>query len=308
MSGYLQRLLDTTTPAADPPALTPVAKSTSPIFEQNQLPGLAGLYGGAGEAEVAPQPGDAPGVRAARALTPPPPATAAAVPSLEITRHDPLPATQAPSPVAVVGRPVAEDPPTPLWATIDAASPLLQEPPDTALEPMRPDPEIIEPSPRLETLLVVESERAADTPAMLMPLEAVFAPAASERVATGAAPATGPGATSQPEEAEELSVIRDAPLDGGPIDPVPDVPLRPGVLEPRPRPDFDGADPDADEPRPEPQHAPRITIGRVTVALVPDPAPAARAVRAPRTAETASMIGPLGNRRARQRLFALARL
>jgi hypothetical protein len=80
------------------------------------------------------------------------------------------------------------------------------------------------------------------------------------------------------------------------------------VLEPRPRPVFDDADPDADQPRVDPQQTPRITIGRVTVALEPDPGAAERATRAPRTAATASVIGPLGNRRARRRLFALARL
>ena len=64
----------------------------------------------------------------------------------------------------------------------------------------------------------------------------------------------------------------------------------------------------AGEPRFEPPQAPRITIGRVTVALEPDPGPTATPVRVPRTAATASVIGPLGNRRARRRLFALARL
>ena len=53
---------------------------------------------------------------------------------------------------------------------------------------------------------------------------------------------------------------------------------------------------------------PRITIGRVTVELVPDQAPAAKPARAPRTAAAASMIGRLGNRRTRRRLFALSRL
>jgi hypothetical protein len=79
------------------------------------------------------------------------------------------------------------------------------------------------------------------------------------------------------------------------------------VLEPRPRPDFEAADPAAAEQRSKPPPEPRITIGRVTVALVPDPAPGT-APAAPRTAAAASLIGPLGNRRARRRLFALARL
>ncbi|MGH6900859.1 MAG: hypothetical protein ACREJ5_30615, partial [Geminicoccaceae bacterium] len=105
------------------------------------------------------------------------------------------------------------------------------------------------------------------------------------------------------------SVIRDAPGDARPIGRAADAPLLPRDLEPRPRPDFDDRDPEPHQPRPEPLQAPpSITIGRVTVELVPDPAPAAKPARAPRTAATASMIGLLGNRRARRRLFALSRL
>jgi hypothetical protein len=93
------------------------------------------------------------------------------------------------------------------------------------------------------------------------------------------------------------------------IERAPDAPPPPGVLEPRPRPYFDNDDADLHQAEPMAlPAAPRITIGRVAVELVPDPAPAARSASAPRTAAAASVIGPLGNRRTRRRLFALSRL
>ena len=138
-----------------------------------------------------------------------------------------------------------------------------------------PTPEIVEPSLRLETVVRTEPERGPDAPATLEPLQSVFAPAASERAASATAPAIGPRVVLQPEEREALAaaVSLDEPRAPAPIKPLGNAPLEPVVLEPRPRPAFDDADPDADEPRPEPPQAPRITIGRVTVALEPDPGP-----------------------------------
>ena len=75
MTGYLQRLLDAAPPASGPPPLTPVVKSTSPVFEQNQLLGLAELHAGEGDAEAAlPSAADVPGSRTASARRPTPPA------------------------------------------------------------------------------------------------------------------------------------------------------------------------------------------------------------------------------------------
>jgi hypothetical protein len=308
MTGYLQRLLDTAAPAAEAPTLTPVVKSASPIFDQNQLPGLAGLYAGEGEAEITPQVGAAPDVPASRAPTPLPPAPSPDVPTLEITRRNPLPLP--PTPDAVVRRPMAEDPSTPHRAPAAAHPALPQKPPAGGLEPVRPDFKIIEPSPRLETVLLAEPLQVTDAPAPLMPSDPAFSPAAIELVASRTEPAIEREVPLQPEETGRLagSPAGAAAREVLPIEPTSDAPLRPSVLEPRPRPDFEAADPAAAEPRPEPLPAPpRITIGRVTVALVPDPAPGA-APAAPRTAAAASLIGPLGNRRARRRLFALARL
>jgi hypothetical protein len=315
MSGYLQRLLDTAAPGSEPSALTPVVKSTSPIFEQNQLPGLAGLYAGEGEGEALPQVADAPETEGARAPTPLPPAAAPAIPTSEIIRRDPLRVTPTPSPRPPVGRSAAETPLPRLRSTVEVTAPLPPQPADTTGQSAPPDPEVVATSLRLETVVRTEPER--DAPVTLKPLqpvlapaESVFAPAASERVARGPTPAVGPGAAFPSEDRVKLAaaVSLDESAEPAPIESVGNAPLRPVALEPRPRPDFDDADPDADQPRPEPQQAPRITIGRVTVALEPDPGPAARPVRAARNAAAASVIGPLGNRRARRRLFALARL
>ena len=74
MNGYLQRLLDTAAPGSEPPTLTPVVKSASPIFEQNQLLGLVGLSADESELEIAPPVADAPeiGGRARRPRSRPP--------------------------------------------------------------------------------------------------------------------------------------------------------------------------------------------------------------------------------------------
>lgn len=276
MSGYLQRLLHATLPASNRPALTPVLKSTSPIFEQNQLLGLAEFHAGEADAEV--------GADVSR-----PPLPSAAVPAiatLEITPQD-------------------FQPVTPAGARDGAAAPLPPSSPDPVLQPVRPDPKIFETAP------AVAPESATKVSATPVRREAVFAPAELARVATAATPSIRPEGISQPNAehgpAAPQIVTLGVPRSVGPLEQAPDAPLPPSVLEPRPRPDFRDIEPDTDQPRPE--HAPpRITIGRVAVEIVPDAPPVARSATAPRTAAEASVIGPLGNRRARRRLFALTRL
>jgi hypothetical protein len=317
MSAYLQRLLDTAAPRSEPLALTPVVKSTSPIFEQNQLPGLASLYAEEGEADAAPQVLDAPGAAAVRAPTPLPPATASAIAQPKGTRRDPVPVSPTPSLHPAVGRSAAESPLPTIRSAVDAAPPPPERSRDAAVEPAPSDPETVEPQRRLETMLHAAPEVGLDALAPLEALAPVFAPpqsvsapAASEGVASETARPIEPRVILRPEEREQSAraVSLDEPRAPAPIEPLGSAPPRPVALEPRARPAFDGAEHDSDEPRPEPQQAPRITIGRLTVALEPDAGPAARPVRPARTAATASVIGPLGNRRARRRLFALARL
>jgi hypothetical protein len=310
MTGYLQRLLDPALPASDPPALTPVVKSTSPIFEQNQLLGLSDLQGGERDAEVAP-----PVARTLSAPTPSapnllPPAAGLAFPTLEIAWHDALAAMPASSPDVELGRPAAGDPLAARLAAANATAPLPPGPPDPVLEPVRPDPEIFEPVPRRAT---VPDARPSSVPEAQTPRDPIGAPVETERTAPEATPLIAPEAASGPDTpqrpAAPLIVTRDGLRAVGSIERVPDAPPPPAVLEPRPRPYFDDDDADLHQAQPMPLPAPpRITIGRVTVELVPDPAPGARSARAPRTAAAASMIGLLGNRRARRRLFALSRL
>lgn len=307
MTGYLQRLLDAALPASDPPALRPVIKSTSPIFEQNQLLGLAGLDAVGADAEAAPRTAEAPAAPTPSAPTPRWPASVPAVPARAISRHDPFPVAPA-SPTAVREPTFVASLPPPL-AAASAAPPLQQEPPETVPAPAGTDPEPFEPAPRPE---IAEPEHVTDLPATLVPQEPVVA-AAVEQVATEVTSASGPDTTSQLHDVGEPAaariVARDLTPALEPIGRVSEALPPPRMLEPRPRPSLDDTDPTPDQSQAETlQGPPRINIGRVMVELVPDPAPLAQAARTPRTAAAASMIGPLGNRRARRRLFALSRL
>jgi hypothetical protein len=314
MTGYLQRLLDAAPAASGPPPLTPVVKSTSPVFEQNQLLGLAELHAGEGAADEAPPTvAHVSGARTASAQRPIPRAAAAAVRVPETMPQDPPPLPPAPQPDATPGRPMSVHPPARGPAAVSATMPEPHGFPDTLIEPARPDPLNLEPALRLETAPAGPPERATQVAPAPVPIEPVLVPA---EIAHAATEDTSPILTeassrpdTEPRSAAPSSVIRDAPGDARPIERAAEAPLLPRDLEPRPRPDFDERDPEPHQPRPELLQAPpSITIGRVTVELVPDPAPAAKPARAPLTAAAASTIGPLGNRRARRRLFALKRL
>ena len=305
MTGYLQRLLGPAPPASGTPALTPVVKSTSPIFEQNQLLGLPDLHAGAGDAEPAPPVA---GVPSAPTLLPP--AAARAVPTLGIAWHDALAAMPASSPDVELGRRIAGDSVAARPAAADATAPLPPGPPAPVREPVRPDPEIFEPVARRAT---VPDPAPSSVPEAHTRREPVIVPVDTEPAAREAtsliAPEATPGPDRQQRPAAPQSVTRDGLRAVESIERVPDAPPPPGVLEPRPRPHFEDDDADLHQAEPMPLSAPpRITIGRVAVELVPDPAPGARSASAPRTAATASVIGPLGNRRTRRRLFALSRL
>ncbi|MGH6899857.1 MAG: hypothetical protein ACREJ5_25445, partial [Geminicoccaceae bacterium] len=228
MMGYLQRLLDAALPASGPGPLTPVVKSTSPIFEQNQLLGLADLHAGEGDAEVAPPVAD---VRSAQ--TPFPPAAPAA--TLEITGRNPQPVTPALWPEATLGRPmsVAPLPPRPVAAT----APALPELPDAVIGPAQPDPETLEPAPRLEAEPLAPRQPAWEVTPAPAPLEPVLPLAETGRVATEAAPPILPEARSQVEtEARPATlhtVVRDVPRDLEAIERAADAPLPPRDVEPR---------------------------------------------------------------------------
>ena len=70
MTGYLQRLLDSAAPSGAPsatlsseapPGLTPVLRSDSPVFADDQLLGLEAFGDGEAEPELPPAAPDAPG-------------------------------------------------------------------------------------------------------------------------------------------------------------------------------------------------------------------------------------------------------
>ena len=250
MSGYLQRLVDGVAPAT----LAPVVKSTSPVFEHNQLLGLAGF-----EAEQAEVPlAEAPDTRRAGAPSPASPA---------------LP-TVAPAPQAY--------------------------PPET-------------PAPRPEAVPGLRPQDVRDVPAAPVPQEISLAPMTGERATTAAMPAAGflEAALPPPEgerPAESRLALRDLTRAIEPAERGPDAPPAVPLLEPTLRRDFEEAGPGPRPAAPEPaQTPPQITIGQVTVEVVPDREPAARPARSPRTAEAASVIGPLGSRRTRRGSFALSR-
>jgi hypothetical protein len=312
MTGYLQRLIDAATPAAELPALTPVVKSTSPVFEQDQLLGLFDHHLEA-DAEVVARPApyapDAPDP-----FQPAEPAARAPVPAVPAYRPyqpdvmtPPTSSGPRPEPTVVDG--------APLPLPSDAArtrNPPPQERSDASFEAPSPVPMPTgsEPWQLGATDVAPGLAATAEPPSAREPSLVQLATTLMMREAAtpGWTEAT-PGPAAAAGLPGEAFVVREPAPGLDPPGSIPEVPAPPVVLEPRPRPHFADVEPKEEQPdAPSLQAAPRISIGRVTVEIVPDPEPAARAARVPRTAAAASMIGPLGNRRARRRLFALSRL
>lgn len=296
MAAYLQRLLDTAAPTlAAPVELAPVIRSSSPVFEQDQLLALT---------DQAPS---------ATSFGPTEPFdTASDVAALhrpETRRHgpSPVPLRQAPAPVATpisvttgtepIGKIAAEADPVP---TREEASP--------------PAPSMIvtEPIPLARPAAPSESN-ATDPPRVPTGRPASFAEP-SERSDRPAAevevPATPESAARRPASPDDVRPGGEASLD--PIrsapEPSPSDPDRsPIELSPRLRPDLPPAANDAAPSAPAPPPAPAITIGHVTVEIVEE-RPATPPTTRPLTAATASVIGPLGQARTARRLIALRHL
>jgi hypothetical protein len=191
---------------------------------------------------------------------------------------------------------------------------------------------MVEPAMSRVPVTALPPERAAGLTEMRAPRRPGAVPVNAEQSASEARPPNEPEpitaletqedpavpavlATETPRGIDRLRSLqpieraRDASPSRSELEPVEHAPDAPrNFLEPRPRRDPGEVEAAADQPRPETPQGPRITIGRVTVELVPDPAPAVKLAKSTRTAAAASMIGPLGNRRARRRLFALSRL
>ncbi len=347
MSGYLQRLLDTaaTGEAMRPSALAPVVKSTSPVFEQNQLLALGDVAFG-----TAPWPRPEPLVP-----TPSPAAPRSRRPgggpaAWPTTEPDVASApggglvdpALAMSPRIGDGRVGAETSPTP------APRPGTAEEPATAAKPRS----VVSGEPGAETAAprrAAPSRPAGRASAAARERWTTVAPPPSQSrrldpsedaaVAAGEAPASTladverpsrPGAMPRAAAAERRSPPTRTPHPDLPVNVEPRVRPTPDAervteavaigLEPRsrPRPAEMTPRPPRDDgrgrigARTETVHGaaqnPRITIGRMTIEVVPDAKPAASPPTRPLTAETVSLIGPLGRPRTARRLLALRRL
>jgi nicotinate-nucleotide--dimethylbenzimidazole phosphoribosyltransferase len=328
MAAYLQRLLDTAAPiGAGPLGLAPVVRSSSPVFEQNQLIALEEPVAGPSEARLAELPALEPSAPSEARLAEPPafepgapwqepapvesglhgeprPAPVAVPPA---TRAAPLVPADRP-PVAAA----SEDIPVP-----DAPAPAADPAVATVIElprqpPMRRDrrPAPIEPAPltppRPPAAAAERVEVAQAAPPASPPRPAVAEPANADR--REEAPR---GRATEREEIEphilprEVDEVRAIDPPAAP-DPAPEPPR--SYLSPRPPPDPVPPDPnrEAQAGSAEPVQ-PTITIGHVTVEVVEDSQPGSAPPQA-LSAASASMIGPLGQARAARRLFALRRL
>jgi hypothetical protein len=338
MTAYLQRLLDTSAPAAPglggPAELVPIAKSASPIFEQDQRLGLAGFEELPLDATPAPsEPGAPmpdrmpPPVNRPKSLTPVPPGVAyppdpTPAPSAPPTGGPPA----APDPASSSAQLLSEEPLTAAAHTPDLAqAPAPRDRPEGAGEPSAPGTPTpaIEPGSEIHALMPGERRVEASLPDRVG-VESTRSPEAPSLVVAGQRPAASLAASDAPPE---LIVTELPGIVPRRVDPVtspaeattaaPDIktpgaaPLRPveGGASLRPRLRVDPSDipsPPETAPRTRPVDRPRVTIDQLIVELLPDP-PAAAAVAGakPTTAEAASVIGPLRSRNLSRRLIAL---
>jgi hypothetical protein len=300
MAAYLQRLLASAAPdRVALLSLVPVVRSSSPVFEQDQL--------------LALDAGATPSVD----LPPPHPhAEIEAPPALDTRPAFHRPAAPVPSPPVPVPVPAARpakaehssDPPTAAIPPLDPpATPLLRVPGRQAktaeeiLTPVLPsetaqNDSAPAPTRRSQPPFTEPGDAALSAPEpastrAVPPIE----PADPQKAAGREQPAPGPEQLE--EQAQSLS------------DPSQPSEERPRIeLSPRPRPepyeDLPPTEPRAEQAAPLP---PTITIGHFTVEIIGEPKPQAAPSR-PLTAASASVIGPLGQAQAARRLIALRRL
>jgi hypothetical protein len=332
MSGYLQRLLDTAAAgeATRVSTLAPVVKSTSPVFEQNQLLALGDVAFG-----TVPLPRPEPlmptasptrrpdlGIAGRPATWPPPdPDTASAMssglvdpafleaPRFETVRHSseigPPPATAPSSPTVVSGEPGAETG-VPRRVAQEQPAEVVSAAEQERWNTVPPPPSQAGRPGWSNGTSVVDAEEAP--PSVLAGVKRPSRSAAADR-------RSSPTDTPRPDLPMKIEPrVRstpDAESAAKPVDLGLERPSRPRPVEMTPRPPRDDG-PGLAEPRTEairraaPQ--PRITIGRITIEVAPDTKPAAVTPPRPLTAEAVSLIGPLGRPRTARRLLALRRL
>lgn len=308
MGGYLQRLLDTAAVGGPPPAtLAPSPRSTSPVFEQNQLLGL-GDYDLIVPIRTGTGPDDGAGfatpsaamrnrTRPIRTTAPwgegPPETTSRLETALEPPRGWPPP--PAPAPVAPV-------PPGGLHGT-DPQADFGLSGSATVVGSRRPPEDV---AAEQKTNEASSADPSWEAPPPLWPAPTRPEPVLRLEVAPFSAPRPG-----------HLHEAREGPLQGS-DQPDPDLVVHPSLdaaspdrtapVEPCPTPalafDPRPAPPPPDRPGPA---EPAITIGHIAIEVVPDRRPDPAPPR-PLTAAAASVIGPLGQLRMDRRLLALRRL
>jgi len=320
MAGYLQRLLDTAAPeGAAAATLSPVVKSTSPVFENDQLLGLQAIVSGTTNSTETMPFIPAASTPASRTFPPASErgfANALSGGVIGNARYVlPLPAGEdvagvpaSPLPMAEVGearlhearRPVAPSdtavnariPALPQQVGQDRANPSREPVSRTLLTPQAPDhgsTGATEDSAALARLRAAQANvnlepvlpRPPASPVQSVAEHLVVAePRRRQSNIAATARATG----EQPSQPRGVEIEPRPPRDIG-----------------RGPPEFPtGVSARADR-------APRISIGRVTIEIVPETNPAAPPLR-PLTAAAASQIGPLGQPRTARRLLALKRL
>ena len=333
MAAYLQRLLDAAAPIrAEPPGLAPVVRSSSPVFEQNQLIALEAPVAGPSEARTIEPPADEWGepwqepvaVESGLPGEPRGPPPVPHQPAPRAVPHQPAPRAVPHPPAPRAAPSLLDDPPeappigqdasfaearpptaAPALGTIVELPRRLPAARDRRSAPIEPPPLS---SPRARAVAAGPAEVAQVVPpaSPLRPEAAVVEPTDAGRRGE-----TPPREATERQEAEPH--LRTAGTDDVPtIDPpaAPDRgPEQPRIeLSPRPPPDPVPADPHREaQAGPAEPVQPTITIGQVTVEVVEDSRPGSAAPQA-LTAASASMIGPLGQARAARRLIALRRL
>jgi hypothetical protein len=304
MPAYLQRLLDTAAPTPGAAlGLAPVVRSSSPVFEENQLIALDAQAGASPDA-----PSFEPSGEGWQMPTPDRAPPASAFPQARSGSPSPVPTSNAPLTPAPQ---VPSQPAAPLLRAV----PLTELPFATRIEPITTPDAIVE-RPELSRDVSRPSDKPHATlgqprpsPADLMEVAPIGPPpnVARSKVPIARTDQAGPNAEARPRAVRRLEEPETAPTDPAGHSEPNQAPAR-IELSPRPRPE-----PTAYLPYDEPPAAPAapvqptITIGHVTVEIVDEPRPAAAAPR-PLTAASASVIGPLGQAHAARRLFALRRL
>jgi hypothetical protein len=292
MRGYLQRLVEDRAPMpkADMRAVRPVAPSESPVVESDQLLQFEG-YDGFADAAAADVTADVPPARQTRAGPPEQrahaPAASAEAPVAKTTKPPTVTRFARPSPALPQAQTTPAPPPA-LPATSAAAPPPVAPPRPAPVDAAEAAPRKsgdrldATPPPPSRVMSLPEAMVVSERRARAVEGD-VVSPISAERPEPAARPAPMP----RPALVAEARPVPASVVTEQPAMPS-ELPLPP-PLAPREIPLRDA------EPARTPQPVRDSVIVRETIRTVetPPPKPAAPPQRTPRTAEEASVIGPL---------------